>query len=65
MTSLLLVDMHPVNIGESCSKSISVTIDTITHIVNDDVIAEAVVVGIHPLMLQIVVPLGVVTAVWD
>ena len=49
MTSLLLVDMYPVYIGEiarSCSKSISVTIDTITHIVKDDVIAEAVVVGL-------------------
>ena len=66
MTSLLLVDMHPVNIGEiarSCSKSISVTIDTITHIVNDNVIAEAVVVGFNPLMLQNVVPVSASTYV--
>ena len=66
MTSLLLVDMYPVNIDEiarSCSKLISVTIDTITHIVNDNVIAEAVVVCFNPLMLQNVVPVSASTYV--
>ena len=40
-------------------------IDTIKHVDNDYTIAEAVVVGINPLMLQTVVPLGVVATVWE
>ena len=66
MTSLLLVDMYPVYIGEiarSCSKSLSVTIDTFKHIVNDNIVAEAVVDGFNPLMLQNVVPLSASTYV--
>ena len=36
----------------------TIVIDTINHVDNDYAFAEAVVVGINPLMLQTVVPLG-------
>ena len=53
----------------SCSTSTNVCdddiIDTIKHVINDYALAEAVVVGYNPLMLQIVDPLGVVATVWE
>ena len=43
----------------------TIVIDTINHVDNVYAFAEAVVVGINPLMLQTVVPLGVVATVWE
>ena len=39
--------------------------DAIIYVDNEYVIAEAVVVRFHPLMLQIVASPGVVATVWD